>query len=232
MSINCLQKIRFSSVTLYLLLSVFVVDYLRELRGNDDIGDTMKRLICGVIAGLSVSAIAAPAHAAFFRWDVEYTGWWDAEGGGSVVGSFVADGADAADGLVSSDEIESWFWSWSGNDFAAAFDISSSDPAAASLFVDGFFVDGTPNLPDFRDGVDQGLFIGGTTNEQSIDFEFLTIETINPNGTFEISFGDSLSNTGRITVSDPTKVPEPAAIVGLFVLAAISGANARHKQEA
>lgn len=192
----------------------------------------MKRLVCGVIAGLSVGAIATPAHAAFFRWNVEYTGWWDAEGGGSVIGSFVADGADAADGLISSDEIASWSWSWSGNDFASAFDISSDDPAAESLFVDGFFVDGTSNLPEFGDEVDQGLFIGGTTGEQGIDFEFLTIETINPNGAFEISFGDSLSNTGNVTVSDPTQVPEPAAIVGLLVLAAIGGVTRYQKQKA
>ncbi|MGP1387380.1 MAG: PEP-CTERM sorting domain-containing protein [Thainema sp.] len=192
----------------------------------------MKHLVLGVVAGLGMGAIAAPAHAAFFSWDVEYTGWWDAEGGGSVVGSFVANDADAADGIISGDEIKSWSWSWSGNDFASAFDISSKDSAAEIQFIDGgFFVDGTPNLPNFFDGTDQGVFVGGDAGENIIDFEFLTIETIASGDVLEFSAGDPFSTTGSVIVSDPTKVPEPATIVGLLTLVALSGVSLRRSTQ-
>lgn len=194
----------------------------------------MKRLACSLTVVLGMAAIATPTQAALFSWEIEYSGWWDAEGGGSVTGSLVADDADAADGIVSGDEITSWAWSWSGNDFAPAFEISSADSAAGTQFVEGFFVDGTPNLPDFLDGLDQGTFFGGEAGEQLIDFEFLLVQADDPfpNGDPEVSAGDFAAETGTIIVSDPTKVPEPTTVLGLLALGAIAGTTIRQGKQA
>ncbi|MEL6383118.1 MAG: PEP-CTERM sorting domain-containing protein, partial [Cyanobacteria bacterium J06626_18] len=160
-------------------------------------------------------------------WDVEYTGWWEEEGGGSISGSFVADDADASDGIVALDEIRSWEWDWSGNDFAAAFSISSRDEGAEIQVFDsmtsGFYVDSTPNEPGLLDGLDQGTFVGGDDGELILDFEFLIVENNSstfPSSESEVSLGNVDTEAGSITVGEPEPIPEPATMLGLIVLSA------------
>ncbi|MEO0986306.1 MAG: PEP-CTERM sorting domain-containing protein [Cyanobacteria bacterium J06639_14] len=187
----------------------------------------MKYFALAATAALSAFAIATPANAALFSWDVEYTGWWEEEGGGALSGSFVADEADADDGIVGLDEVQSWTWDWSGNDLASSFSISSSDEGAEIQVFDvatsGFYVDGTANEPGLLDGLDQGVFVGGETGELVLDLEFLIVEnnsTTFPTGPSEVSLGNVDSETGSITVGDPKPVPEPATILGLIALGA------------
>ncbi|MGF1521913.1 MAG: PEP-CTERM sorting domain-containing protein [Leptolyngbyaceae cyanobacterium] len=187
----------------------------------------MKYFGLAATAALSAFAIATPANAALFSWDVEYTGWWEEESGGSISGSFVADDADASDGIVALDEIRSWAWDWSGNDLVAGFSISSSDESAEIQVFDsatsGFYVDGTPNQPNLLDGLDQGIFVGGDAGELILDFEFLIVENNSspfPAGMSEVSSGNVDSEAGSVTVGEPKAVPEPATMLGLIVLGA------------
>lgn len=176
----------------------------------------MKQLAFSLTAVLGV-AIATPANAALFSWNVEYSGFWEE---GAVNGSFVADQADAADGIVSIDEMTSWFWSWSGNEDVAAFDISSQDALAGTQFDPSFYVDGTENQP-FA-GLDQGSFFGGEAGEQLIDFEFLIVQGVDPFPSGNSGSGPVTEGAlpGTVAVSDPEKVPEPATLLGLLALAA------------
>jgi hypothetical protein len=190
----------------------------------------MKRLALAVSLGL-VATLAAPANAALFSWDIEYSGWWEESGGGSISGTIVADENDAQDGIVSGDELKSWLWNWSGNNVVSAFSFSSQEPGAIADFNPSFYVDGRLNQPGPLDGLDQGTFTSGSGNEV-LDLERL----------FAISFTDSVesfspgnlnSTVGTITVADPVPVPEPMSALGLFALAGLGAAILkRQKQEA
>jgi len=193
----------------------------------------MKRfaLAVGMGLGLGLATLAAPANAATFAWDIEYSGWWEENGGGSIFGTIVADENDAQDGIVSIDEMRSWLWNWSGNDIVPAFSFSSREAGTSADFDPSFYVDGRLNQPDLLDGLDQGTFTSGSGNE-ILDLEYL----------FAISFVDSVesfspgnpeSTLGIITVSDPVIVPEPTTVLGLFALAGLGAATLkRQKQEA
>jgi hypothetical protein len=192
----------------------------------------MKYVALAAVASLGVvGAIAPPASAANFSWDIEYTGWWDAEGGGSVMGSIIADESAAGDGLISADELLGWSWDWTGNSFVSPFSISSEDAGAEVQFFDGFYLDPTLNQPE--SGLDQGTFIGGDFGQYAIDFEFLSVAddtTAFPFGG-DVTFGDATAASGRVAVSDPTKVPEPATLLGLLALAG-AGLTLKGRQQA
>ena len=189
----------------------------------------MKRLALAVSLGL-MTTLAAPANAAIFAWDIEYSGWWEESGGGSVSGTIVADENDAQDGIVSGNELKSWLWSWSGNNVVPAFSFSSQEAGATTDFNSSFYVDSRVNQPGLQDGLDQGTFTSGSGNEV-LDLEYL----------FAISFADNVesfspgnlnSTFGTITVADPVPVPEPTTVLGLFFLAGLGAATLkRQKQE-
>lgn len=193
----------------------------------------MKHFAIATMAALGMAAIAAPAPAAQLNWEVEYDGWWEDTGGGSIFGSFTADEADAVDGIVALDEISSWMWSWSGNDAVSAFSISSADAGAEIQSFDpdnsGFYGDGTPNLPGT--GLDQGIFVGGPAGKQILDLEFLTVED-NSDVSFalqnQVSAGNLSSASGSVHVSEPAAVPEPATVMGLLMLA-VGGAAVKRQ---
>jgi len=192
----------------------------------------MKSLAIAASTVLSAIAIAAPAQASLFSYDIEYTGWW--EEGGSIFGSITAPEEAATDGFIDATELESWTWDWTGNDIVSAFSISSSDLGAGVSFLEGFFVDGTSNLPGFADGVDQGTFSGGELGEYVVDLEFLLVEdnTLTfPNFSSEFVEGDITAAAGQVTVSEPTAIPEPTAVLGLLAIAGI-GATIKRKQPA
>ena len=198
----------------------------------------MKHFAFAAATAIGVFAIAAPANAALFSWDVEFTGWWEEEGGGSLFGSFIADESDASDGVVALDEIRSWMWDWSGNDSVSAFSISSSDDGAEIQFADaassGFFVDGTANQPGSFDGLEQGVFAGGSEGEFVLDLEFLIVEDNTnafPSGESAFSVGNVDSESGSIAVSEPTAVPEPATILGLLAIAGLGGMTLKRQQQ-
>ncbi|NJL87521.1 MAG: PEP-CTERM sorting domain-containing protein [Leptolyngbyaceae cyanobacterium SM1_1_3] len=190
----------------------------------------MKHVVLAATAALSLVALAAPAEAALFSWNVEYTGWWEAEGGGTISGSLVAEEESALDGILSPDELTSWFWNWSGNDFVSAFSISSDDPNAEIQVFDvgfdsGFYVDGTPNLPNLADDLDQAVFAAG---DLIFDLEFLLVQNLATDGS---SAGDP-DASGLIAVAEPTPVPEPALLLSLLVSGAGAAALKRQKQAA
>ncbi|MGD1909175.1 MAG: PEP-CTERM sorting domain-containing protein [Leptolyngbyaceae cyanobacterium] len=197
----------------------------------------MKRFACAATAALGLAITATPADAALFSWDIDYTGWWELDGGGSLMGELRADETAADDGILSASELVSWSWDWSGNDFVSAFSISSEDVGAEIqefLGPDtvGFYVDGTPNLPD--DGLDQGVFVGGDEGQYVLDLEFLFIE----DNTFSFPFGgdltagDTFAPEGDVAVGEPKKVPEPATVMGLIALAAAGVTVKRQTQAA
>lgn len=195
----------------------------------------MKYLALSTAAVLGLSVLAAPVHAAVFAWNVEYSGWWEDNGGGSLSGIFSADEDDALDGIISIDEMLSWAWSWSGNADVSAFSISSSDPGATADFSPSFYINGTPNLPigaDFADPdkLDQGSFSSGN---QVIDLQSLLVISYHEDGTESLSAGNPDANLGTVSVSDPTPVPEPTALLGLVALLGTAGATLKsQKQEA
>jgi hypothetical protein len=183
--------------------------------------------------GLGLATLAAPANAAMFGWNVEYTGWWEADGGGSISGMFSADEEDASDGIISIDEMNSWMWNWSGNDAISAFSISSKDAGASTdAFFPSFYVDGTPNQPfDFdaaRPELNQGAFTAGN---YYLDLEFLRVENSEARDVV-VSQGNPDLALGTITVSEPVPIPEPTTVLGLLALAGVSAATLkRQKQE-
>lgn len=194
------------------------------------IGDFMKYFALAATAALSLVAIAAPANAAGFRWDVEYTGWWEADGGGSVAGTFSAGEDAASDGIVSPDEIKFWSWNWSGNDAVSAFTISSKDENAEIQVVDpslanGFYVDGTPNQPNLLDNLDQAVFAAGN---YLLDLEFLYVQDFATDG---FSGGDSEAASGTVSVSEPIPVPEPTTVLGLLALAGTAIATLKRQKQ-
>ncbi|EKU98978.1 PEP-CTERM motif-containing protein [Leptolyngbya sp. PCC 7375] len=184
----------------------------------------MKRIVFAAAAALGVTAFAAPADAALFKWSVDYTGFFAEDA--FISGFFIAEGTAATDGVVSGDEFDSWQWSWSGNSEVDAFTISSSDGEFASLFDNtGFFVDGTPNELGLTDGLDQGLY---SSDDFGLDLEFLFVDNF---GAGKISDGD-LTALGTISVSDPEPVPEPATLLGLLAVAGAAAVAKRQKQAA
>jgi len=195
----------------------------------------MKRLALAATVALGWAALAAPANAALFSWDIEYTGWWEEDGGGSISGTIFADEDDAADGIVSADELKAWEWNWSGNDAVSAFSISSEEEGATTDFEPSFYVNDIPNQPigmDFvdPDNLDQGSFISGSGNEL-LDLQALLVISF-MDGVESVSVGNPTATIGTVTVSEPTPVPEPATVLGLLALAGISTATfKRHKQD-
>ncbi|MFE4108265.1 PEP-CTERM sorting domain-containing protein [Almyronema epifaneia] len=195
----------------------------------------MKHIVLAATAALGLAALAAPAEAALFSWNVEYTGWWEEEA--TVSGTLFADEASAADGILSLDELTDWSWSWSGNSFVPAFAISSKDEGAEIQIFDpsaasGFYVDGTANLPDLLDDLDQGVFAAG---DFLLDLEFLIVEQIDTGsqGTSDslVAFGDT-SAAGTVSVADPKPVPEPAALLGLLALSGLGTASLKRQKQA
>jgi len=193
------------------------------------LGDSMKRFVLAAGLGLGLVAIAAPANAALFAWDIEYTGWWEESGGGSVFGTIVADEADVEDGIISGDELKSWLWSWSGNDVVPAFSFSSQEEGAIADFDAGFYVDGRLNQPGLLDGLDQGAFTSGSGNE-ILDLEFLFAISFN-DGVESFSPGNLEAPLGTVAVADPVPVPEPTSILGLAALAGIGVAALKRQKQ-
>ena len=186
----------------------------------------MKQIVLVAAAALSVTALAAPAQAALFQWNVDYTGFFAEDA--SISGFFVADETAADDGIVSGDEFEDWEWTWSGNSQIDAFTISSSDGNFS--FNPGFYVDGTPNELELADGLDQGFYF---SDDFGLDLEFLVIEDFAGSTPFEglASSGD-VTAAAAISVSDPEPVPEPATLLGLMTLVGAAAMVKRQKQAA
>lgn len=158
------------------------------------------------------------SHATLVSYGVEYTGWWDIEGGGALSGTLITGESAGDDGIIDLGlELEAWSWSWSGNSFVSAFSISSRDAGAGvDIFGAnaGVFVDGTPNLPDFADGLDQGVFIGGSFGEFVIDLEYLFLEdnTVGFPVGGDFTEGDIFSESGLVSVAPAQAVPAPATL--------------------
>ncbi|MBD2579265.1 PEP-CTERM sorting domain-containing protein [Oscillatoria sp. FACHB-1406] len=180
----------------------------------------MKRWIFAIAASLGSAILTAPANAALLSWKVDYTGWWDNDGGGAISGLFAADETAASDGIISIDEMSNWTWNWSGNNNVAAFSISSKDGGVTD-FSPSFFVDGRQNTPivDFfdADNLDQGSFIGGGGN-LVLDLQTLLVGSYGDN--IAESLGDPTSRLGKISVST---VPEPS--IGLIALLGVGLAS-------
>jgi hypothetical protein len=194
----------------------------------------MKFFSLAATAALGFVALATPANAATFAWDIKYSGWWTQDGGGEVSGTIVADEKSAADGIISLDEMFAWSWNWSGNSAVSAFSIFSDNASTALGFPGSFYVNGTPNRPideNFvdADNLDQGLFASKSENEL-IDFQALVVQNVATEG---VSVGNAKATTGRTTVSAPRAVPEPATLAGLIAIGAMAApAFARKRQQA
>ena len=153
----------------------------------------MRRIVLAA-AVLSSAVFAAPAQAALFKWNVDYTGFFAEDA--SISGFFVADEITATDGFVSGDEFSAWEWVWSGNSEVEAFTLSSSDGEIESFFGEsGFFVDGTPNVPDA--GTSEGVYISDVA---LIDLDFLFVDTFAPGAITSVT-GDVLA-AGTVSVSE------------------------------
>ena len=188
----------------------------------------MKQILFAAAAALGLTAVAAPAHAALFQWNVDYTGFFADDA--SISGFFVADETAAADGIVSGDEFDSWEWNWSGNSEVDAFSISSSDGEFATLFGNpGFYVDGTPNEVGLTDGLDQGAY---TSDDYGLDLEFLIVQDFTTGNPFARTSTEGDLTAGSIAVSDPVAVPEPTTVLGLLAMAGAAAMAKRQKQAA
>lgn len=190
----------------------------------------MKHIVLAAAAALGITAFAVPAQAALFKWSVDYTDFFAEDA--SISGFFVADEADAADGIVSGDEFERWEWTWSGNSEIEAFTISSSEGEFSTLFGEpSFYVDGTPNEVDFTDGLDQGFYF---SDDFGLDLEFLFVEDFTGGATpFEgVSISGDLTAAGTVSVSEPVPVPEPATLLGFVTLVGAAAMAKRQKQAA
>lgn len=176
--------------------------------------------------GLGLSLLAAPAQSAVLAWKVDYSGWWEADGGGSISGTFYADETAALDGVVSTDEFTFWSWDWSGNNAVSAFSIASTDLGAETQLDPSFYVEGTPNQPFLLDGLDQGVFAAG---DFLLDLESLLVQNFVTNG---VSTGDSTTQVGTVTISDPSVVPEPATVLGLMALVGVGAVTLKRQTAA
>ncbi|MEM7065597.1 MAG: PEP-CTERM sorting domain-containing protein [Cyanobacteria bacterium P01_B01_bin.77] len=182
----------------------------------------MKQILLAAAAALGVTAFAAPAQAARFQWNVDYTGFF--ADGASISGFFTADETAATDGFVSGDEFDTWEWTWSGNSEIAAFTLTSLTAEAETFFGDfGFFVDGMANVPG--DDASEGVYI---SDEAAIDLDFLLVDTFTSGAIASVSGNTTAS--GVVTVSDPEAVPEPATLLGLLTLAGAAVVAKRQKQ--
>ena len=195
------------------------------------LGSFMKHLALIATVALGWAALTAPASAALFRWNIEYTNWWEDDGGGSIFGVIFANENDATDGIVSADELKAWEWNWSGNDVVSAFSISSK-AGGTTDFDPSFYVNGIPNQPiglDFvdPDNLDQGSFISADGNK-ILDLQALLAISFT-GGVDLASVGNPTATLGSITVSEPTAVPEPATVLSLLALAGVSTVTLKRK---
>ncbi|MBD0335145.1 MAG: PEP-CTERM sorting domain-containing protein [Cyanobacteria bacterium Co-bin13] len=194
----------------------------------------MKHIALAAVAALGLSAVAAPANAAVFAWNIEYTGWWEEEGGGSLLGTISAREEDAADGIVSFDELLSWVWDWTGNTVMPAFSISSAEGGVTD-FNPSFYIDGRTNLPLLdgvdQDGLDQGVF-ESATGDRALDLNALFVTSFDENLVESLSTGDATAALGTVAVSDPTPVPEPATVLGLVALVGVGAATLQRQKQA
>lgn len=191
----------------------------------------MKRFAFVVATGLGLATVATPLSAKTLGWNVEYTGWWEADGGGSISGMFFAKEEDALDGIISIDEMTSWMWNWSGNDAVSQFSISSKDMGATTDFAPSFYIDGRLNQPvglDFvdPDGLDQGSFMAGSGN-QILDLQALLVIAFADN-LESLSVGNPEATVGTVAVSESVPVPEPS--IGLWALAGVGLAGFKRRQ--
>ncbi len=186
----------------------------------------MKNVALAAAAALGLIAIAAPAQAALFNWDIEYTGYFSEDA--TISGTITADSDAATDGFLSTEELSSWVWNWSGNSEVDAFSISSDSGEIQSFFGPaGFFVDGTANVPG--DDASEGVYADGAA---VIDFDFLLVSNASTPVFGEAATMGDLSAPGTVTVSAAQAVPEPATVFGLLALAATAVTVKRQKQTA
>ena len=180
----------------------------------------MKKIVFAVAAALGVTAFAAPAQALTFRWDVDYSGFFT--DGASITGSFIADEAAATDGFVSTDEFDSWVWNFDGGEEPVTIS-STDDGSEIQTFFGpaGFFVDGTPNVPD--DDASEGVY---ASNSAVIDLDFLFVDTFASGFITSSATGDVTVSDG-VALSDPEVIPEPATLLGLLTLAGAAMAKRR-----
>ena len=184
----------------------------------------MKKIVFAAAAALGMSAIAAPAQALTFRWDVDYSGFF--ADGESITGSFVADETAAADGFVSTDEFDSWVWNFTGG--AEEVSVSSDEGGEIQTFFGpaGFFVDGTANVPG--DDASEGVY---SSDSAVIDLDFLFVDTFASGFITSSATGDVTVSDG-VAVSEPETVPEPATLLGLLTLVGAAAVAKRQKQAA
>ncbi len=186
----------------------------------------MKQILLAAGAALGVAAFAAPAQAALFQWNVNYTDFF--ADGASIDGFFIADAAAAADGYVSTDEFEDWAWNWSGNSEVDAVSISSDEGGEIQTFFGpaGFFVDGTANVPG--DDASEGVY---GSDSAVIDLDFLFVDTFASGFVTGSTTGDVAVSDG-VAVAEPIPVPEPATLLGLLTLAGTVAVAKRQKHAA
>lgn len=180
----------------------------------------MKQILLAATAALGVAAVAAPAQAALFEWNVDYTGFF--EDGSSINGFFRAEDTAAADGFVSTEEFDSWAWNFDGGS------ISSDEGGEIQTFFGpaGFFVDGTANVPG--DDASEGVY---ASDSAVIDLDFLFVDTFASGFITSSATGDVTVSDG-VAVSDPVPVPEPASLLGLLAMAGAAVVVKRQKSVA
>ncbi len=186
----------------------------------------MKQIVLAAAAALGVTVFAAPAQAALFKWNVDYTGFF--ADGASITGFFTAEDTAAADGFVSTEAFDSWAWNWSGDSVSDPFSISSNDGGEIQTFFGpaGFFVDGTANVPG--DNASEGVYASG---EATIDLDFLFVDSF-ASGFVTASVTGDVAAAGTVAVADPVPVPEPATVLGLWALAGAAALVKCQKQAA
>jgi Ca2+-binding RTX toxin-like protein len=119
---------------------------------------------------------------------LDYSNFWQNDGGGAIRGTFSASEADAADGVVTIDELVDWNWSWTGNTQVKPFSLAAAkgDTATALLPPGGFLVDRSNQLilTDLADPdrLDQGLY-ESKDGQKVIDIGALLVEDFTT-GTF------------------------------------------------
>lgn len=154
-----------------------------------DLGALIVEDLTTETVALGDSGLGSIVISPVINFEVEYSGFW--ADGGSVIGGFSVSEADAADGVVTTDELIAWNWNWSGNSEVAAFSISSEDGVVADLLpLTGFLLEGmnTPVDGEFADpdGIDQGLY-ESVSGEQVIDLGALVIQDFTADA---LSLGD------------------------------------------
>lgn len=185
----------------------------------------MKKIVFAAAAALGVTAFAAPAQAMNFRWNVDYTGFFD--DGAAINGSFIATDTAAADGFVSTDEFDSWEWNFTSATDAVTVSSSDSGAEIQDFFGPaGFFVDGTANVPG--DDASEGVY---ASDAAAIDLDFLFVDTF-ASGFITSSATGDVTVSDAVSVSDPETVPEPGTLLGLLALAGVAATARRQKQVA